>query len=134
MKSHTKSILTLVLTGVITTFIIVLCFFAKNEPIESTNSSSSETAVNNTVETSSSTPPSSTESKNEEPANDGYITYAEYLEIKDGMTYEEVYTIIGSYGKELSRASIAGYETVLIAWEGKGMAGANANITFQNGK
>ncbi len=66
--------------------------------------------------------------------NDAYITSSEYNKIEIGMTYDEVCGIIGSYGKELSRVSIKGYETVLIMWEGKGPVGANANVTFQNGK
>lgn len=64
---------------------------------------------------------------------DGRITYQEYMKIETGMSYDEVTEIIGSYGTEISRSEIAGYVTVMVAWEGDGAIGANANVTFQNG-
>ena len=66
-------------------------------------------------------------------SDDMLITYAEYAQIENNMTYSEVSQIIGSYGTEASRVSMSGYETVILAWDGKGSIGANANITFQNG-
>ncbi len=50
------------------------------------------------------------------------------------MTYEKVCEIIGSYGYEMARTEMAGYQTVIVGWEGEGSIGANANVTFQNGK
>ncbi len=65
--------------------------------------------------------------------NRSKMTYSEYMEIKTGMTYDEVTEIVGSYGTELSRTDIAGYVTVMVGWEGEGTVGATANVTFQNG-
>ena len=62
------------------------------------------------------------------------ITYDEYQKIEEGMTYDQITQIIGSYGTELSRVDMAGYETVVMAWDGVGDVGANANITVQNGR
>lgn len=66
--------------------------------------------------------------------NDPLMTYAEYTSIATGMSYDEVVEIVGSYGRELSRVTSNGYEIVMIGWYGKGSVGANANITFENGK
>ncbi len=68
------------------------------------------------------------------PVNAETISYTEYLNIETGMTYDEVCKIVGSYGTEMARSEVAGYQTVVVAWEGEGATGANANVTFQNGK
>lgn len=68
-----------------------------------------------------------------EPVNAETISYTEFLNIETGMTYDEVCKIIGSYGAEMARNEAAGYQTVVVAWEGEGAIGANANVTFQNG-
>jgi RNA polymerase subunit RPABC4/transcription elongation factor Spt4 len=62
------------------------------------------------------------------------ISLTEFSKIKSGMDYAQVTDIIGSFGKEQARSSIAGYETVIIQWDGNGATGANASVTFQNGK
>lgn len=61
------------------------------------------------------------------------ITYDEYNQIKNGMDYSQVSQIVGSYGTEMSRVNVSGYESVVIAWDGIGSIGANANVTFQGG-
>lgn len=66
--------------------------------------------------------------------NDPRMTLSEFSSIKTGMTYDEVCKIVGSYGFEMSRSEIAGYQTVIVGWDGIGQIGANANVTFQNGK
>ncbi|MBA3314604.1 MAG: DUF3862 domain-containing protein [Planctomycetota bacterium] len=58
------------------------------------------------------------------------ITTAEYNQLNDGMTYDEVYEVIGYHGKEMSRNKIAGHETVMFAWQNRN--GTNANVMFQN--
>lgn len=68
------------------------------------------------------------------PRSDPLISYAEYTKIETGMTYDEVCEIVGSYGYEMARTEMAGYQTVIVGWDGEGMIGANANVTFQNGK
>lgn len=65
------------------------------------------------------------------------ITLAEYDEIKTGMTFQEVYNIIGGAGEVISEVDLGigeEYRTVIQQWEGVGILGANANITFQGGK
>ncbi|MBS4869348.1 MAG: DUF3862 domain-containing protein [Eubacterium sp.] len=63
-----------------------------------------------------------------------YITLAEFNQIEAGMTYDEVCNIIGSKGTESATSSVAGYNTSIVTWYGNGLAGSNANVTFQNGK
>jgi len=60
------------------------------------------------------------------------VTMAEYQQISDGMTYDEVTAIIGAPGKELSSSNVAGYSTVMYMWSNEG--GSNMNAMFQNGK
>lgn len=74
-------------------------------------------------------------------SSDGYnpptITLEEYNAIKTGMTFQEVYDIIGGPGEVLSEVDLnigEEYHTVMKKWDGEGDLGANANITFQGGK
>ena len=53
--------------------------------------------------------------------------------IQPGMTYEQVASIIGCDGVEISRSDLAGYVSTMFAWEGAGSMGANMNAMFQNG-
>ncbi|WP_101697594.1 zinc-ribbon domain-containing protein [Clostridium minihomine] len=62
------------------------------------------------------------------------VTMEEYNQIKDGMEYAQVSEIIGSYGTELGRSTVAGYETAMIFWDGNGGIASGATITFSNGK
>ena len=63
-----------------------------------------------------------------------YITMEEYKKIENGMTYEEVVEIVGSEGELSANSSVSGYTTSIYTWYGNGVAGSNANVTFQNGK
>lgn len=58
-------------------------------------------------------------------------TMAEYLQIREGMTVEQVEEIIGCPGEELSSSSMAGFYTVMFMWEGNTFLG-NMNAMFQN--
>jgi len=60
------------------------------------------------------------------------VTLAEYEQIRDGMRYEQVRTIIGAPGEELSRSDVAGYTTVMYSWSNPN--GSNMNAMFQNGR
>lgn len=65
------------------------------------------------------------------------ISISEFNKISTGMTYDEVVEIIGSKGNVLSEVDLglgARYKTSIYMWDGEGSIGANANITFQNGK
>ncbi len=66
--------------------------------------------------------------------NDGVMTLAKFNKIETGMSYEDVCDIVGSNGTLLSETEMAGYHTFVVMWYGKGMTGANANVTIQNNK
>jgi hypothetical protein len=61
----------------------------------------------------------------------GLITHADYDTVRTGMTYEQVCSIIGSVGVELSRSDIGSYTTVMYSWKNRN--GSNMNAMFQNG-
>lgn len=61
-----------------------------------------------------------------------YITLAEFEQIQSGMSYSEVCNIVGSKGTESAVSSVAGTTTKIVTWYGNGLAGSNANVTFQN--
>lgn len=72
-----------------------------------------------------------------EEENPPTITMAEYNQIETGMTYFQVCDIIGGYGEVLSEVDLgigSEYATEIYMWEGEGITGANANVTFQGGK
>lgn len=57
------------------------------------------------------------------------ITMEKYKQLQSGMSYQQVITILGKEGEELSRNDMAGYTTVMYQWsEGFG----NMNAMFQN--
>ncbi len=60
------------------------------------------------------------------------VTKAEYDQIQNGMTYDQVIAIIGARGEERSSSSIAGYTTILYGWNNPN--GSNMIAMFQNEK
>jgi hypothetical protein len=60
------------------------------------------------------------------------VTKAEFDQIREGMTYEQVQRIIGAPGEVQSSSDLAGYKTVMYAWMNSN--GSNMNAMFQNGK
>jgi hypothetical protein len=60
------------------------------------------------------------------------VTMQKYSRIQERMTYEQVQSIIGHPGEELSRTNIAGYRTVMYSWTNSN--GSNMNAMFQNGR
>ena len=60
------------------------------------------------------------------------VTKAMYLQIRDGMSYNQVVRIIGASGEEMSRNTIAGYTNVMYQWTNNDYSGMNA--IFQNGR
>ena len=62
--------------------------------------------------------------------NGSKITYDEYKQIKDGMSYKEVCKIIGGEGELLSSYG----DAEVYKWEGVGSLGANAIVTFYDGE
>lgn len=70
-------------------------------------------------------------------ANPPTISMEEYNAIKTGMTFQEVYDIVGGPGEVLSEVDLGmgeEYHTIMKTWVGEGSIGANANVTFQGGK
>lgn len=61
------------------------------------------------------------------------VTMAQFNQLKEGMTYEDVVTILGSPGEQMSSSEIAGTKTVMYEWNGATL-GANMNAMFQNNK
>lgn len=60
------------------------------------------------------------------------ITMAKYLQLKNGMTIEQVESIVGRPGEELSSNEIGGIKTIMFMWQNPG--GANMNAMFQDGR
>jgi hypothetical protein len=73
-----------------------------------------------------------TDSSDYRTAQPTVVTRADYNRIQTGMSYEQVRSIIGTYGVELSRSDLAGYTTVMYSW--KNSNGSNMNAIFQNGQ
>ncbi|MDO4532938.1 MAG: hypothetical protein Q4C36_04370, partial [Coriobacteriia bacterium] len=77
---------------------------------------------------SSSAEPEKTEASE---ANNGLIDAEKFDAIKQGMSYDEVVSLIGSEGELLSSSSVAGIETASYKWESDGWG--IATIMFQDG-
>ena len=95
----------------------------------SSNTNSQSTADNNNNGTTAAANSNTT-------ANAGTITKAQYDQINNGMTYDQVKQIIGSDGSKLSESTYkdAQGNTVnvqIFYWQGNGSSDSNANITFQ---
>lgn len=58
------------------------------------------------------------------------VTQAQYDQILNGMTYEQVRSIIGTSGEELSSSDIAGISTVMYSWTNSN--GSSMSAMFQN--
>jgi hypothetical protein len=58
-------------------------------------------------------------------------TKAEYLRLRDGMSYAQVVEIIGCEGEENSRSSIAGITTIMYSWDGNALI-SSMNAIFQD--
>ena len=64
------------------------------------------------------------------------ISLEEFEQIQIGMSYQEVFDLVGSRGELLSEADLGlgdEYYTAIYSWDGEGALGANASVTFQGG-
>lgn len=64
------------------------------------------------------------------------ISLEEFEQIQTGMSYQEVFDLVGSRGELLSEADLGlgdEYYTAIYSWDGEGALGANASVTFQGG-
>jgi RNA polymerase subunit RPABC4/transcription elongation factor Spt4 len=60
------------------------------------------------------------------------ITKTMYDSVAMGMTGEEIESILGRAGEELSRSDIAGFTTTMHVWQNRD--GGNVNVMIQNGR
>jgi hypothetical protein len=60
------------------------------------------------------------------------FTLTHYEAIRNGMTYEDVFKIMGAHGEEQSRAEVGGHSSVLISWANRD--GSNLVVTFSDGR
>ncbi|WP_231506359.1 DUF3862 domain-containing protein [Paenibacillus sp. UNC451MF] len=72
----------------------------------------------------------------EKQEGNSLITKAKFEKIENGMSYEEVVKIIGGSGELLSEIGKKGEKThtTVYVYKGEGTVGANATLTFQDGK
>jgi hypothetical protein len=63
------------------------------------------------------------------------MTKAEFDQIQNGMSYQQVVDIVGSDGELLSEVGSPGsqFYTQMFKWDGSGSLGSNANVMFQGG-
>lgn len=67
-----------------------------------------------------------------EPPTSG-VTLANFDRIREGMSYEEVVSILGSSGELISSSDLVGTKTEMYQWQGTSL-GANMNAMFQDGR
>ncbi|MGN0194165.1 MAG: hypothetical protein ACI39G_03525 [Pseudoramibacter sp.] len=125
-------------------------FLSKSTTSSSTQSSNSSSKKSTSGSSSSAGTASSTDSSTASNTNNtanttqdataqaGTITQAQYNQINNGMTYDQVKQLIGSDGTKLSESTYkdAQGNTINVQiyyWKGNGSSDSNANITFQGG-
>jgi hypothetical protein len=60
------------------------------------------------------------------------VTARNFARVRMGMTLEEVEAVLGPGGQEMSRASVGGQTSVIMAWKGRGVS--NCTVSFSNGR
>ena len=71
------------------------------------------------------------------PKNESNMSEAEFDQIKNGMTYDQVTAIIGGPGEIVSEIGTPGDQFYTVKYQFKGDGGmwdAHADLTFQSGK
>lgn len=61
------------------------------------------------------------------------VNMENYLKLQNGMSYQEVVSILGEEGEELSSNELAGISNKMYMWKAAGFGGANMNAMFQDG-
>jgi hypothetical protein len=87
----------------------------------------------NKTEISSSSSPNNIEAP-AIPKDTTGVNMENYSKLQTGMSYEEVVSILGKQGEEMSSNDIGGYRTIMYKWDGDTGFGANMNAMFQNGE
>ena len=105
-----------------------------SEPVKTEQTQPAQNTTPATTTPKNDTPQQAAPTPTPEPKKG--ITKAEFDQIQNGMTYEQVVQIIGSEGEVMSESGQKGdqYYTVMYTWEGESGFGANANAMFQGGK
>ena len=60
------------------------------------------------------------------------VSFIEFSQLRDGMTYTEAATVIGASGTLTAKSDIAGISTISYSWQNSD--GSNAIVMFQNDK
>ena len=63
-----------------------------------------------------------------------HVTFNNFEQLYDGMSYDSAVGTLGCSGREESRSEDSGDTTVLYQWDGAGRNGASAAATFENDK
>jgi hypothetical protein len=121
-------------------------FLSKSSTTSSSTQSSNSSSKKSTSGSSSSTgttantnnTASNTNTATDATAQAGTISQAQYDQITNGMTYDQVKQLVGSDGTKLSESTYkdAQGNTINVQiyyWKGNGSSDSNANITFQGG-
>ena len=71
------------------------------------------------------------------PASAAYsssFTWSKYNSIQSGMSFDDVVAIVGTPTETLADSVATGTQITMYSWEVTDSAGANFNVTFENGK
>ena len=109
----------------VVTFILILAVLGAIAGASGSENKSNSTASSTTSSTTSGV---TTEQKQDR------LNLEKFNKIETGMSYQEVVNIIGEEGTVLSESEIGNIKSIIYSWYGEGSIGANANVTFQNGK
>ena len=61
------------------------------------------------------------------------VSKAQYDALQPSSSYDQVVSVLGCHGEELSSSEMAGFKTVMLMWSGNSFGG-NMNVMFQNGE
>jgi hypothetical protein len=129
------------LSGVVITPVMLGVIAASNNVNTASNNSSSQTRpsgitpskpVENSVAPPKPVEEAITPPKRMEESKP--LTIDKFNQVSMGMTYEEVYGVIGVHGVEQSRTQFGETTTVMIQWQNPGIMAGNMHVMFQNGK
>jgi outer membrane protein assembly factor BamE (lipoprotein component of BamABCDE complex) len=110
-----KNSLNLVL--VIFAFIVIACSCPNLKDLDKKSSGDTPTTSSNSSTTSSNT---ATAPKKDDSKSDDGLTLENYNKIKNGMSYDEVKSIIGSPGTETMSSGSGKYKVESYQWKGDG--------------
>ena len=93
-----------------------------------------DSTANTVFITSKTSPTQPTQPTEPTQQNAATISKGEFDQITTGMTYEQVTAIVGGPGEVSSESEVLGIKTTIYSFKGEGSIGANAVISFQDGK